>query len=234
MKSSLGIIGNVGVDGTAEFLKEVIKELDHQKVGTLPRIIVEGVEVNRADERLLLVHETTHPFKKPLQNSAQRLAEAGADIVVLACNTLHALQAEIRSALSGKQCEFFSLTDAVSAHLAEQAIQRVGIVGTSVTTGLFENTLRQKNIQQVLPEETIQKQLNESIRRIVTSEARSDEWRHTQDAIENIREKGADAFLIACTDLSQLSINSSGILQFDSTPILAKGAVRRLMEIDTN
>ena len=233
MKSSLGIIGNVGVDGTADFLKAVVKELDQNGVKILPRIIVEGVEVNRADEEALLQSEVTEPFKQPLLRSALHLAEANADIIVLACNTLHVLQDEIRAVLTGTRSQFLTLTEAVAEHLVQEGIQRIGIVGTSVTSGLFTQILKEKGIELVQPNDETQKNLNASIRRIVTNNVNSDEIVHTQNTINDIHNQGAEAFLMACTDLSHFEVESHSMHQLDSTQILARKAVMQLLKMDT-
>lgn len=229
MKSSLGIIGNVGVDGTADFLKAVVQELHLNNVKILPRIIVEGVEVNRADEEALLQNEVAEPFTQPLQKSAIRLSEANADIVVLACNTLHVLQDEIRAVLSETRSQFLSLTEAVAEHLTKTGIKRIGIVGTSVTSGMFTKILQENGIELIKPNDETQTNLNASIQRIVTNAAKSDEVIHTQNVINDIHDKGAEAILIACTDLSHFGVESHGMHLLDSTQILARQAVMHLL-----
>ncbi|MDP6561911.1 MAG: aspartate/glutamate racemase family protein [Candidatus Peribacteraceae bacterium] len=226
---TLGIIGNVGVDGTCDLMKEIMQEIDRRKVKILPRITMEGVKVNRDDEKRLLTNEETEDFIEPVQQSAKLLADRDLDIIVLACNTLHVLEPEIRAATEGTRSKFLSLPEAVVAHLKEQNITIIGIIGTGVASKLFSTLLRKANIQEVLPEQPIQDELIQSVVRIVTGEEKEGELVHTQRAIDNICQQGAQAFLIACTDLSHLQIDTQGLRQFDSTTILAKEVVNQLL-----
>ena len=195
-------------------------------------------------DRSTFLFDETQPSPVPaLFHIAQRLEAAGATVAAIPCNTAHApaifdvLDARLRE--GGHRLQLVHMIREAVAYAREAlpSIQRVGFLSTLAVyrLGMYETPIREAGLTPVLPDETIQCDvINPTIfdatygikahANPVTDQAR----RQLLDAIEHLREKGAEAVFLGCTELP-LAIPESRIgdvLIIDPTAVLARVLIR--------
>ncbi len=164
--------------------------------------------------------------------AAQRLEVAGAEFLVICCNTMHkvadCVQKDIRIPL-------LHIVDATAQEVLERKLKKVGLVGTKVTMeeDFFRDRLVSKhNLEVMIPDEH-ERQIandvvyNELCRGEMTQSARQE----LVDMMQNLAANGAEGIILGCTELGLL-IDPQDVLVpvFDTTIIHAKTAAMFALE----
>jgi aspartate racemase len=138
-----------------------------------------------------------------LADAAQRLVDGGCDAIALAANTTHLVADDVRAVIGD-----IPLIDLVEATAREVSGRRtVGLLGTAFTMGstLFPDRLAQQGTDVVVPTQADQQRVHaviydELTRGVVTPAARADYLA----VIDKLVGEGAEAVLLACTELGLL------------------------------
>ena len=216
---TIGIIGGVGPASSSEIYRAIMQTCHERRVAQRPRVLLDSVPLPLMVEQALLLEGKTEGFIPFLENSAKLLEDAGADIVVLACNTLHIHEDRIRANL--RNAKFLSLTEAVERFLVRENTKRVGVLGTSVTAqSVFQDRLRNKGIEQLVPNPSHQKLLDLIILRTVTDARDEKDQEMFQEILSNLEQQNIDSILLGCTDLSTFLFAARKPV-FDTVDILA-------------
>ena len=143
--------------------------------------------------------------EKLLCEGAKRLQDAGADVWLMACNTVHRLSDALEEQLD---IPLLHIADAAGQTLSARGIQRVGLLGTRHTMqGEFYGTRLQRlfDIETRVPDEEAQKRIHSLILNELVHGVVSPEGRKTLDQIgEALAAEGSEATLLACTELGLL------------------------------
>lgn len=219
---NLGIIGGVGPPGTWKIYQDIMHVVHAEQWTVRPEVTIVSVKLPIAVEKALLEGGDIRPLIPILQDAARKLRDLGVDIIILACNTLHALENEILEALRGSGITFLSLRDVVPAFLERNQLRRVGLLGTSTTIEtVFVDRLRERGIEQVNLPDALQKELNRTIQRIVTAQDDETDTACIQKAVAFLENAGVQAIGSACTDLTG-RIRSTLVSIFDTEQILVQ------------
>ena len=86
---------------------------------------------------------------------AKRLAIAGADILVIPCNTAHSFYGQIEE---GTVLPFIDMIGETAARAAEGGAKRIGILGTTgtITTGVYQSACERYGMTPIIPDAHIQ------------------------------------------------------------------------------
>jgi len=146
-------------------------------------------------------------------NSIKQLEKAGADFIVLPCNTLHALLPELKK---HSKIEFIDLIEETSGEIKKK-YKKVAILGTTKTRNekLYDKAL--KNIDIIYPSKKEQKELSKIIVRIIRKKHKKTDKIYLEKLINSLIKKGAEKVILACTDLANLIDNKNTI---DTSEIL--------------
>lgn len=220
---TVGILGGMGPAATAHFFERLIaltpaqKDQDH-----IPVIIYNNPGVPDRTESILGHGESCVP---ELQKGVSVLENAGADFIVMPCNTAHHYYDGLVS--HAKVPIVNLIEEVVNAVLdVQQNLQTIGLLATKGTlvSNLYQDAFRKKNIDVLVPEEWETNDFQAVINRIKSGQRQS---LPTQTFAENLVQRGAQGIVLACTELSLVKSEfklSAPI--FDSTEILANKAVR--------
>ena len=166
-------------------------------------------------------------------DSAQKLANAGADFLICPDNTIHQSLPDIepRSPLP-----WLHIADVVAADAVEHHYSRLLLTGTKwlVDSQVYPDKLAARGLEFVRPgkddrDEMSRIIMDELVRGIFKPEAII----YFQGVIERSRESGCDAAILGCTEIP-LIINdtNSALPTLDSTRLLARAALRRAVNDD--
>lgn len=221
---TIGVIGGFGPEATAKFYLEVIKQCRRSGLAHQPHIIVWNVPVpQRLEDEILLHGSGTEKIKPLLLEAARQLEKAGAELLVLPCNTLHVLTDVIRGAIN---IPFMSIIDITLDKLVKKRVQRVGLLGTSVTiqSDLFRK--HQRLIIEALPTQ-LQKNLNMSLHTFITTHDSTALRQTLKAATYHFRAAGVHDVVVACTDFHGLCPTLKSVTVHDTLINLAKAAVNQ-------
>jgi len=222
---TVGIIGGLGPETTAEFYLEIVFGCAKLADETRPAILVWNVPLPyKLEEAALTQGAMVDRYVPFLTDAAQRLERGGADFLVMPCNTLHRFIKEIRAAV---KIPVLSVVEAVTEFLHERQIRDVGLVATSITleSNFYQEALARAEIDVRTPNEFHQAKLAKMIFGLVTNRYANHHRHELLEVIGDLEKQGLRTILLACTDLQALVPHHARLQIFDTMKILADSTV---------
>jgi aspartate/glutamate racemase/prolyl-tRNA editing enzyme YbaK/EbsC (Cys-tRNA(Pro) deacylase) len=96
-----------------------------------PRVVVESVPEMGLSMELALRADDVRPI---VLGAVERLCQAGANVVGIACNTTQFFSPEVSTVCASHGARFISLVDATTEHLKQEGIHRFDFFGISAVT----------------------------------------------------------------------------------------------------
>jgi len=155
--------------------------------------------------------------------SMKQLEKAGADFIVLPCNTLHAILPILKEK---SELEVIDLIEEVSKNIRKSRFRKVGILSTTGTRNekLYDKSL--ENVELIYPTEEEQKKVLEIIVKIIRKIDSPEDKNYLENLILRLIKRGAEKVILACTDLANLVNRNENIL--DSTEILIESIKEKM------
>jgi aspartate racemase len=221
----VGVIGGLGPEATLDFFAKVLHHSKATKDQDHIHLIIENnpKTPNRND-----AIAGRGPSPGPaLADMARALERAGADFVVMACNTAHAYEKDIRAALTKP---FVSLIDEVVDEVRRQhpAAKRVGVLATqgSRDAKIFAPAFARHSINVIQLNDVSQGRFMALLYRIKAGERSQDLRDGMRQLGEELVAIGADILIAGCTEVSLvLQPGDNTKMMIDSTDVLAKRCV---------
>ncbi len=221
----LGVIGGLGPLATAYYLQlladmaEARCDQEHMEI-----YLYSCPQIPDRTAHILHPETTESPLPKMLE-LCKKLEKEEVKAVTIPCITAHYFCEGLM-----KECDvhiIHAVKETVK-YLLERNVQQVGIMATdgTIQTRLFQNELEAAGIRTVTPDSDVQEKIMHVIYDQVKSGQPSDETL-IREAEENLKAKGAQVILLACTELSIVKRDGktgSGVL--DVLEVLASCAVQ--------
>jgi aspartate racemase len=162
-----------------------------------------------------------------MADAARQLERGGADLVILATNTMHRVHEAIESAIA---IPFLHIADPTGTALRHARIERVGLLGTRYTMeqAFYAGRLRERHgLETLVPDETDRAHVHRIIydelcHGIVKAESRAT----YQRVIGALAARGAQAVILGCTEITLLiKPEDSPLPVFDTTALHAQAAI---------
>ncbi|MEL7285294.1 MAG: amino acid racemase [Pseudomonadota bacterium] len=201
---TIGMIGGVSTEATLIYYKTINAKV-RERLGGYHSAEMRIHSVNFHDYNG--AHETRDwPFiRAGFDQAAKGLKTSGADVLVLACNTLHTVADAIEGATD---LPFLHIVDACGARLQADGRQKPGLFGTAFTMAqpYFVERLHQSTgMMPVLPDADTQKELSRIIFEELTHGVVTDaSVAYYRQAIEDLKAQGCDSIILGCTELGML------------------------------
>ncbi len=226
---TVGIIGGLGPETTSEFYLDIIFSCQKNDTTARPPIIISSVSLPyKIEEDLILESKGMERYIPYLTQEAQRLENAGADFIVMPCNSLHVFIEEIRKAVS---IPVLSIVEETVKFLKLKNMHKVGIVSTSATikNKLYENAFAKNGIEYVAPNELEQAKMGKFILNLVTGQQKNRDREELISIINDFQDKKLDCVILACTDLQLLIPHHPTLKIFDTMKIFADATVQKIL-----
>lgn len=226
---TVGIIGGLGPETTAEFYLDIVFSCQKKDKTMRPHILISSVPLPfEIEEDLILRNEGLDRYIPFLTEEAERLEKAGADFLVMPCNSLHVFIDQIRSAV---HIPVLSIIEETVKFLKQEHMQQVGIVSTSATikNKLYEHAFAENTIGYLAPDEFQQAKMGKFIMNLVTGRQNSRDRDELIQIINDFEQKNLDCVILACTDLQLLLPHHPNLKIFDTMKILAEATVREIL-----
>lgn len=223
-----GIIGGLGPETTAKFYLEIVNSCLKNNKKQRPPMLIWNVPVLLKEEKELITNNISGKDWLPLLlKAAVTLEKAGADFLVIPCNTVHIFIEDIRKAV---KIPILSIVDETIVVTKKQKISKIGILSTSTTISkkLFEDKLRNAGIKTEIPDKRSQQKLDRIIHGLILGRASLQDEIETDKIITKMVRQGVKNILLACTDLQLIVKEKVDVEIFDTMQILANATVRSL------
>ncbi len=226
---TVGIIGGLGPETTAEFYLEIIFGCYQQNKKHRPPILLWNVPISYDVEQELLTKNSGEERYLPyLIDAAKRLEKAGADFLVMPCNTLHIFIEEIRKTVT---IPMLSILEETTKFLKNKNITKVGLLATSSSLKhrLYEKSFLQNGIEQILPNDFDQAKIGKIISNIVLNRQGNTDREELLKIITKFKEKHVKNVILACTDLQLLIPHIPELSIDDTMKIFADATVDKIL-----
>jgi aspartate racemase len=221
---TIGILGGMSPESTITYYKHIVhRHIEQHGDHAYPEIVIFSVsfepyirwpEAGRWD----LVGDG-------LAAAAQRLAAAGADLIVIATNTMHMVHDRIQAAVD---VPVLSILDVVGETIEQRGLRTVGLLGTRYTmeSPLYPNALATRGISVIAPEAADRQLVNRIIyEELVQGNIRAESRCAYLEVIARLRQRGAQGVILGCTEIPLLVTEAdAGLPLFDTTILHADAA----------
>ncbi|WP_423973942.1 aspartate/glutamate racemase family protein [Kingella oralis] len=161
-----------------------------------------------------------------LANSATKLAGAGADLLLLATNTMHKVAPAIEQAVS---IPLLHIVDATAEAIKQQGLHTVGLLGTRFTMsdGFYTERMAAQGVNTIVPSEAEQNEIHRIIfEELCRNQIQAASAHYFQNVIGSLKTQGAQGIILGCTEICLIvNAQNSPLPVFDSTAIHAQAAV---------
>lgn len=225
---TVGIIGGLGPETSAKFQLEIISTCLKNNKKQRPPILSWNVPLpTKIEEDLLIRNSGERRYLPFLSNAAKILEKAGADFLVMPCNTMHIFIKEIRFAVS---IPVLSIIDETVLVIRKLKIPKVGLLATTTTINkrLFQDKLKADEIEVVIPNKKQQQRLDRIIHNLVMSKCSLKDKLAIERVITKMKNKGAKNIILACTDLQLIVKNRSDVGVLDTMKILTEATANKI------
>jgi aspartate racemase len=224
-----GIIGVLGVApaATADFFQKVIALTPARKDWEHPRVLIDSNPKLPSRGRHLELGETDpSPY---LRAGIQELLSRGACVVAVPCNTAHILYASYAAGLEAVVPNLIDVVVGALVAACHGVPRRLAVLGSrnTIKYGLYSRRLKSLG-GGVLDMEPWQAEISALIECVKQGGNTTDGITRMKQVIEAAALGGADAFAVACTELSVLiDTNSVGMPIIDGNLELARHCLTR-------
>jgi aspartate racemase len=230
MHKRIGILGGMSPESTVAYY-EYITRTYTERFGDYgyPEILIYSVSFQEYvdwpnQDRWDLVAEG-------LSQAGQKLVAAGADLLLIATNTMHLVFDEVQARV---EAPMISLLDATAEAILARGLHTVGLLGTRFTMekGFYQDALARRGISTLVPDDEDRKYVHRVIYdELVAGQIRDESRNGYVTIIRKLVERGAEGIILGCTEIPLLVDEASaGIPLFDTTQIHAEAALSHAVE----
>lgn len=222
----IGLIGGMSWESSAEYYKLINQEV-RNRLGPLrsARLLMYSVDFGP-------IEQAQHAGRwddlaSILEDAARRLHHGGADCVVLCTNTMHKVADRIQAAVP---IPFLHIADPVGHEASQTGAKVLGLLGTRFTMEqpfMRERLERTHGLQILVPDGPDRAEVHRIIyEELCTGVVREASRKTYQRIIESLAQRGAQAVVLGCTEITLLIQQPDSVLPvLDTTRLHALAAV---------
>lgn len=224
-EKTLGILGGLGPLATVYFMDMIVKMTEAKKDQDHISMIV----LNHAaiPDRTDFILDASKPNPLPMMiEDAKKLQAAGADYVVMPCNTAHFFYEQIQNNITIPMLNIIEETVVYAKD--RMGVKKLGILATkgTISAGSYQRMCEKHGIDRAVPS----LQDEQSLMNIIYNQVKAGKEINTAEfikIIENMKADGCDAVALGCTELSVINkdfdLNRNDIV--DSLEVLARRSI---------
>ena len=226
---TLGIVGGIAPASTVDYYRSIIATWRDQRADdTYPSIVINSVDLSRLIE--LVTGNRLVELADWLVTEVERLARAGADVGLLASNTPHIVFDEVARA---SPIPLVSIVEAAAAAATAMELRTVGLLGTRYTMQgrFYPDAFARRGIKVLSPAPDDRTYVHDRyMDELIVDKFTPATRRGFVAVIERLREAGAEAVLLAGTELPLLLRDTETSLPvLDTARIHVRRAVAELL-----
>lgn len=200
---TVGVLGGMSAESTAIYYRE-FNRLVRERLGGLhsAELLIRSVDFARIAE--LQAADRWDETGAVLAEAARRLEAAGADLIVLATNTMHLNAPQIEAAIG---VPFLHIGDATAAALKAKGVARPLLLATRFTMekDFYKDRLRAAGLDPLVPDQADRDRLqaiiyDELCQGLIRQESKA----RALEMVAHSRAAGADGVIFGCTEVGLL------------------------------
>ena len=218
----VGVLGGMGPEATVDFMAKVIaltpatKDEDHVRM-----MVDHNPKIPNRQAAILNDGEDPGP---DLAAMAVRLEAAGADFLVIPCNTAHVFEDHVLAAVG---IPLVSIIDVTVAAIGERCsgADAVGVLATDgcLHADIYQKALKRAGLRPLLLDNG---ELDDLIAKIKAGDKGEDVSRAMRDLANTLVKQGAQAIIAGCTEIPLVLDEASlDVPLISSTDVLAQKTV---------
>ncbi|MDP6831258.1 MAG: aspartate/glutamate racemase family protein [Alphaproteobacteria bacterium] len=224
---TIGILGGMSAASTQIYYRELC-DLTRDRLGGLhsPELLIRSLDFARIEA--LQMKGEWNAAGAILNDEAKALERGGADLIVLATNTMHKLASEM---MEGVGIPLIHIADATADAIKFAKLSSPGLMATAFTMeqSFYVDRLVAAGLNPVLPNEEDRAETHRIIYEELCKDITTDKSEAAYVGIANrLVETGADSLILGCTEVGML-LNQSNVQVpvFDTTLIHCTAALDR-------
>jgi len=224
----IGILGGMGPEATIDLFYKIIKFTPAEKDQDHLRIIIDN-NPKIPDRTAAILGKGEDPLPA-LQESAKNLEKAGADFIIIPCNTAHYFLPSIQESI---KIPILNMIEETAKETQKRIfpIQKVGLLASIgiYKTEIYPQHFKKYNIEVISPEEKDKKEVMKVIYVVKAGDLSNEVKGNILKIAKKLIDKGAEAIITGCTEIPLfLKEGDVSVPIIDPTQVLAKVAVRKV------
>ena len=198
----VGIIGGMGPEATVDFMRRLVAATPAQGDGDHLHMLVDNNP--KIPSRIATLIEGKGDDPAPvLCDMAKGLQAQGADFLVMPCNTAHYYRPVIARSVTIPLLDMVALSVEKLA-ATQPGPRRIGMLASPAVrlVGLYKGQIEQAGLEALFPSLAYEDKLLGVIKAVKAGQVRPQHRQDYAEVAKNLSDAGAEAFLIACTELS--------------------------------
>lgn len=237
----IGVVGGVGPYAGLDLTRKLFDQTEASCDQDHLPVVLFSLPGSIPDRTRFLLDETEENAGEVIGEILLRLADAGATVAGIPCNTAHSPRILDPALLMLHEAD----TDMRFVHMIDEVIRwirehlpeatRIGVLSTLGTyeTGLYQDALRSAGIEPLFPDAAGRQRVQEAISSPVygikaqSSPVRPEARQVLEAEAEQLAEQGAQGIILGCTELP-LALTASavrGVPLIDATHVLARALI---------
>ena len=198
-EKTIGILGGMGPEATAELFLRIIRAAKAKRDQDHPRVIIYS-NSKIPDRTGAILHGGPSPLPMMVE-TGRALQRAGADFLIMPCNTAHHYFQELQEALEVPVLHMIDLSARVAQALG---VGRVGLLATDGTlaTGLYQESYGRFQVETLAPSPQDQKRVMEAIYTHIKAGDLEGGRKLILEVSRALIQEGAEAVVCGCTEVS--------------------------------
>ncbi len=234
MKDSVGIIGGVGPMATVYFMDLIISMTEAEKDQDHINMLVSN-HATIPDRTEYIMGRSSESPEASMVEDAMMLERSGCGFLVIPCNTAHNFYGKINDAAGIPVLNIIQETIDFSRAKGAAGGRQIGTLGIMATEGtvvsdIYGRYCEPEGISTCYPDPEYQKKVNHIIYDCIKAGLPVSE-EEMMEVIDHLRDKGADAIVMGCTELSvaykDLDLGSKNEDLVDSLDALARATITK-------
>ncbi len=223
----IGILGRMGHEATMNLFYKIIKLTTAEKEQDHLRIIIDN-NPKIPDRTAAILGKGKDPLPA-LRETAQSLEKAGADFIIIPCNTAHYFLSLIQESVKIPVLNMIEET-AKETRKKIPPIQKVGLLASAgvYETKIYHQHFKKFNIEVISPEEKGKEEVMKVIYAIKAGDLSEEVKKNIIQIAQKLIDKGAEAIIAGCTEIPLiLKKGDVSVPIIDPTQALAEAAIQK-------
>jgi len=216
----------MGPEATSQLVSKIINKFVASGQKTRPDILVASLPINLVVETKLITDNDPGNFPTLMVKAARRLELAGAEVIIIACNSVHVFIDDVRRSVN---VPTISVIEETKKQIKSE---KVGLLATTFTV---KNKLFVSNkFELSVPNKNNQIKISQMLDRLAKGEAATESDKiMLEKLLNNLVADGIEACILGCSELRLVGdlwqkFNRK-VMFLDTMDILANATVRNLL-----
>lgn len=223
MNKTIGILGGMGPEATCDMYKYIISNTKATKDQEHIHVIIDSNPLI-PDRTAAILNNSDEPIK-PMVTAAKNLENAGANMIIISCNTAHYFVNEIQKQIN---VPIINMIETTCQHIKNNNINKVLVLCTEGTkkVGIYSTYLEKYNIDYIYPDQNFQNEINRIIYEGVKKGVEVFDTTLINEKLSEYNDLGYCHAILGCTELPIATIKYGLKYNFiNPSEIVAKKAI---------